>query len=129
MSFILRLGLAEAVVNAGAVGRNRRSCMSGTSSVVQRTFRPEVEAAAVCRRCRDRTRVHECDGAQSGLRRGLEPSRFGKLRVAWRMLSALLAGVSPAPKHGPQKAVFTMAPVAMRSAMAPFASQVHKHRL
>ena len=54
---------------------------------------------------------------------GLEPSRFGKLRVAWRMLSALFAGVSPAPKHGPQNAVFTMAPVAMRSEMAPFASR------
>ena len=46
---------------------------------------------------------------------GLEPSRLGKLRVVCRMERPLLAGVSPAPKHGPQNAVRTMAPASMRS--------------
>ena len=50
---------------------------------------------------------------------GFEPSRFGKLRVVWRMLKALFAGVSPAPKQGPQKAVLNIAPAARRSATAP----------
>ena len=36
------------------------------------------------------------------------------------MENALLAGVSPAPKHGPQNAVLTMVPVAIRSASIPF---------
>ena len=50
----------------------------------------------------------------------LEPSRFGKFLVEWRMLKPLLAGVSPAPKQGPQKAVFMTAPVSIRAAAAPF---------
>ena len=50
----------------------------------------------------------------------LEPSRFGKFLVEWRILNALLAGVSPAPKQGPQNAVFTIVPAAIRSATAPF---------
>ena len=41
---------------------------------------------------------------------GFEPSRFGKFRVTWRMHSASWAGVSPAPKQGPQKAVRISAP-------------------
>ena len=51
---------------------------------------------------------------------GLEPSRFGKLRVVWRMDSSPLAGVSPAPKQGPQKLSRKMAPALIRSATAPF---------
>ncbi len=31
-----------------------------------------------------------------------------------------MEGVSPAPKHGPQKAVFITAPVSIRVAAAPF---------
>ena len=50
----------------------------------------------------------------------LEPSRFGKFLVEWRMENALFAGVSPAPKHGPQNAVLTIAPVSIRDATAPF---------
>ena len=50
---------------------------------------------------------------------GLEPSRLGKLRVVWRMDSEPLAGTSPAPKQGPQKAVRTVAPPAIRLARAP----------
>ena len=45
---------------------------------------------------------------------GLEPSRLGKLRVVCRMESAPCAGVSPAPKQGPQKAVFITAPASMK---------------
>ena len=33
-----------------------------------------------------------------------EPSLLGKFRVECRMLNALFAGVSPAPKQGPQNA-------------------------
>ena len=36
------------------------------------------------------------------------------------MENALLAGVSPAPKQGPQNAVLTIDPVSMRSARTPF---------
>ena len=36
------------------------------------------------------------------------------------MLNALLAGVSPAPKQGPQKAVFITAPVSITAAAQPF---------
>lgn len=50
---------------------------------------------------------------------GLEPSRLGKLRVVWRMDSAPLAGTSPAPKQGPQKAVRMVAPLAIRSVSTP----------
>ena len=50
---------------------------------------------------------------------GLEPSRLAKLRVAWRMDRVLLAGVSPAPKQGPQKADFTSAPASMSFASTP----------
>ena len=50
----------------------------------------------------------------------LLPSRFGKFLVVWRMDRALFAGVSPAPKHGPQNAVFTTVPASIRSATAPF---------
>ena len=50
---------------------------------------------------------------------GLEPSRLGKLRVVWRMDRPLLAGTSPAPKHGPQKLGLMTAPAASRSPVAP----------
>ncbi len=40
-------------------------------------------------------------------------------RVARRIDRPLLAGVSPAPKHGPQNAVRTIAPACMRSNAAP----------
>ena len=50
----------------------------------------------------------------------LLPSLLGKFLVEWRMLKALLAGVSPAPKQGPQKAVFMTAPVSRIVAAAPF---------
>ena len=50
---------------------------------------------------------------------GLEPSRLGKLRVVWRMDSAPLAGTSPAPKQGPQKAVRMVAPLAISSLITP----------
>ena len=49
-----------------------------------------------------------------------EPSRFGKFLVEWRIENALFAGTSPAPKHGPQNAVLTVAPVSMIFAMLPF---------
>ena len=51
---------------------------------------------------------------------GLEPSRLGKLRVVWRMLNSPLAGVSPAPKQGPQKHSRKMPPALTMSATAPF---------
>ena len=38
---------------------------------------------------------------------GLEPSRFGKFLVVWRMENPLWFGVSPAPKQGPQNEVLT----------------------
>ena len=49
----------------------------------------------------------------------LRASRFGKLRVVWRMLKALFAGVSPAPKQGPQKAVLNIAPGGQKIGTAP----------
>ena len=51
---------------------------------------------------------------------GLLPSRLAKLRVAWRMDRELLAGVSPAPKQGPQKAGFITHPASMSLAAVPF---------
>ncbi len=50
---------------------------------------------------------------------GLEPSRLMKLRVVWRMEKAPLAGVSPAPKQGPQKASRSITPLSTRSAATP----------
>ena len=50
----------------------------------------------------------------------LEPSLLGKFLVECLIENALLAGVSPAPKHGPQNAVLTIAPVSIRSASLPF---------
>ena len=50
---------------------------------------------------------------------GLEPSRLGKLRVVCRMLNPLWAGVSPAPKQGPQNAVRITAPAPISSVTAP----------
>ena len=57
---------------------------------------------------------------------GLEPSLLGKLRVVWRTERPLCMGVSPAPKQGPQKAVLTMAPAVMRSAIYPFLARSMK---
>ena len=51
---------------------------------------------------------------------GLLPSLDSKLRVVCLIDSALLAGTSPAPKHGPQNALLTLAPLLTRSAIAPF---------
>ena len=51
---------------------------------------------------------------------GLLPSRLGKLRVVWRMESSPLAGVSPAPKQGPQKHSRMIAPAEAMSVSAPF---------
>ena len=50
----------------------------------------------------------------------LLPSLLGKLRVECLILNALLAGVSPAPKHGPQNAVFITPPASIIEAAAPF---------
>ena len=50
----------------------------------------------------------------------LEPSLLGKFLVECLIENALFAGVSPAPKQGPQNAVLTIAPVSMRSARRPF---------
>ena len=50
----------------------------------------------------------------------MEPSRLAKFRVAWRMDSVPLAGVSPAPKQGPQKAGFITHPASIRVAAVPF---------
>ena len=50
---------------------------------------------------------------------GLEPSRLGKLRVVCRMENSPLAGVSPAPKHGPQKHSRKMTPAEIRSKTRP----------
>ena len=54
---------------------------------------------------------------------GLEPSRFGKLRVVWRMENSPFAGVSPAPKQGPQKHSRITAPAETRSKARPFFSR------
>ena len=51
---------------------------------------------------------------------GFEPSLLGKFLVVWRMEKPLWLGVSPAPKQGPQKAVFMTAPASARSAKMPF---------
>ena len=59
---IFRLCLAEAVVNAGAVGGI--IVVVFRHFVVVRVLFGGGQNAAVCRRCRDRTCVHECDGAQ-----------------------------------------------------------------
>ena len=48
-----------------------------------------------------------------------EPSLFGKFLVECLIESALFAGVSPAPKQGPQNAVLIIAPVFMISAARP----------
>ena len=53
---------------------------------------------------------------------GLLPSRFGKFRVVWRIESPPFAGTSPAPKHGPQNAERSVAPVSMRSRAIPVSS-------
>ena len=53
---------------------------------------------------------------------GFEPSLFGKFRVVCLMLRLLLAGVSHAPKQGPQKAVLTVAPAVIRSSRVPFST-------
>ena len=50
---------------------------------------------------------------------GFEPSRLGKFLVVWRMLNPWFDGVSPAPKQGPQKAVFTTAPASIRAPTEP----------
>ena len=49
-----------------------------------------------------------------------EPSRLGKFLVEWRILNAWFAGVSPAPKQGPQNAVLSTAPVSISAAAQPF---------
>ena len=51
---------------------------------------------------------------------GLDPSRLGKFLVECLILNALFAGVSPAPKQGPQNAVLRIAPVSRIAAAAPF---------
>ena len=50
----------------------------------------------------------------------LLPSRFGKFLVECLIENALFAGVSPAPKHGPQNAVLRTAPVPRSFAAHPF---------
>ncbi len=50
----------------------------------------------------------------------LEPSLFGKFLVECLMLNPPLAGTSPAPKHGPQNAVRTVAPAPISFSTAPF---------
>ena len=50
---------------------------------------------------------------------GFEPSRLGKLRVVCLSESEPCAGVSAAPKHGPQNAVWTMAPRLISFSVAP----------
>ena len=51
---------------------------------------------------------------------GLLPSRLGKLRVVWRMERLSFAGTSPAPKQGPQKQGFKIAPASVRAENTPF---------
>ena len=50
----------------------------------------------------------------------LLPSRLGKFLVECLIENALFAGVSPAPKHGPQNAVLSTAPVSRSFAAHPF---------
>ena len=50
----------------------------------------------------------------------LEPSLLGKFLVECLMEKALFEGVSPAPKQGPQKQVFTTTPASMKREMEPF---------
>lgn len=76
---------------------------------------PPLAAVAAMERASMRATADICPLAV-----GLEPSRLGKFLVVWRMLNALLEGVSPAPKQGPQKAVLMMEPLDIISAMAPF---------
>ena len=67
------------------------------------------QVTLVCSGCRNGTRIHQRH------RRDLSALELGALavrEVSRRMtdgLNALFAGVSPAPKHGPQNAVFTIA--------------------
>ena len=51
---------------------------------------------------------------------GFEPSLLGKFLVTCLILSIPFAGVSPAPKHGPQNAVLIVAPAAINSDIEPF---------
>ena len=51
---------------------------------------------------------------------GLLPSLLGKFLVECLIENAPLAGTSPAPKQGPQKADLTRAPVSIRVATVPF---------
>ena len=44
---------------------------------------------------------------------------MGKFRVEWRMENAPLAGTSPAPKQGPQKAERMLTPEAISCESAP----------
>ena len=50
----------------------------------------------------------------------LLPSLFGKFLVECLILNALFDGVSPAPKQGPQNAVFITPPAPIIEAAAPF---------
>ena len=50
---------------------------------------------------------------------GLLPSLLGKFLVVCLIDNSSLAGVSPAPKQGPQNASLNMAPVETISAIAP----------
>ena len=91
------------------VGSGLVPVSSGRS--VAEVSRPPLAAVAAIERASMRAT------AESWPSPGLEPSRLGKLRVVWRMESPLFAGVSPAPKQGPQNAVRTVAPASIRSAM------------
>ncbi len=50
---------------------------------------------------------------------GLEPSLLGKFLVVWRSERPLLAGTSPAPKHGPQNDGLITAPASSRASVLP----------
>ena len=76
-------------------------------------MRPPLRAVAAMERASIRQTPENCPSP------GLEPSRFGKLRVVWRMDRPLLDGTSPAPKHGPQKLGLMIAPASTSSAVAP----------
>ena len=52
---------------------------------------------------------------------GIFPMILGSIYVTGgALIIGVPVGVSPAPKHGPQNAVFTIAPVSMSVATAPF---------